>query len=335
MVFRIDRFELDLKDPLTSANEVIKRRRGFLVRYGLGVGEATPLPPWTESYEETARALDWLAAEQPSPGSALERFDVTPAARHALSSALVDHWARERGVALYRYLGGKRSLTSVPVNATVDAGDPSDVRAAMEQVTDAGYPAVKLKIGIGDRANDLERIDAAASVLPAELAFRLDANGAYDLSGVLAVVPHLATLGIDYIEQPTPGVDADLIEQLQSDGLGVAIDEGIRTVGLIEALRANPAAIIIKPMAFGGPDLAKAAALAARSLGIEPVISDLITGAVGRITAGHVAASLGDPAPAGLDTGRRLDEDIVVRPPLVSAGHFELPSGAGLGIEVP
>jgi steroid 5-alpha reductase family enzyme len=57
----LEPFSLELRSPLSTAAGSIGRREGFLVRVEregfVGIGEATPLPGWTESYEECADAL--------------------------------------------------------------------------------------------------------------------------------------------------------------------------------------------------------------------------------------------------------------------------------------
>ena len=63
-------FALDLTRPLGTARGDIARREGFVVTVepagnrseAVGVGEATPLPGWTESHEDCAAALDAVAA---------------------------------------------------------------------------------------------------------------------------------------------------------------------------------------------------------------------------------------------------------------------------------
>ena len=60
----IGRFSLALSSPLSTAAGEITEREGYLVGYDhrgvTGLGEATPLPGWTESLEECERALEDL-----------------------------------------------------------------------------------------------------------------------------------------------------------------------------------------------------------------------------------------------------------------------------------
>jgi len=89
------RFSLPLARPLATAHGTIDRREGYLVRIGrdpVGLGEATPLPGWTESLEACRDALGSALADlDPSSGLAdLPDLSTTPAARHGLELALLD-----------------------------------------------------------------------------------------------------------------------------------------------------------------------------------------------------------------------------------------------------
>ena len=105
MTVDVSAFELPLETPLSTARGDISTRTGFVVRGRPpqeGVGEATPLPGWTESEDECRRALETVE----SLGGALTSttLDDTPAARHAVALALFDARARERP----RLLRGRR-----------------------------------------------------------------------------------------------------------------------------------------------------------------------------------------------------------------------------------
>ena len=89
-------------------------------------------------------------------------------------------------------------------------------------------------------------------------------------------------------------------------------------------------AVVLKPMALGGPDRALAAALRARRAGVEPVVTTTIDAVVARTAAVHVAAAIPDVSPCGLATGALLDEDLAPDPCPIADGSLPVPSGAGL-----
>lgn len=325
-------FELNLAAPLESASETIERRAGFIVRWDRGIGEATPLPPWTESYEETASALTSVASTESSIGNALEALSSTPAARHGLSSAVVDHHAKTRNEPLYRFLGGTTDREEIAVNATLDETDPAEVRDAGAAIATAGYEAVKLKVG-STPSSDLARVEALRDAIGPDIELRLDANGAWDQNTVRSVGAELAKYAPTYIEQPVAGIDPSVIDSLDDRGVDTALDEALVTDGVTTSMRSDAGVIIVKPMVLGGPDIARSVAMTAQGCGKIPVISDLVTGAIGRSTAAHVVASIASEEPAGLDTGSRLERDFVSNPPAVVNGRFELPDGPGHGVD--
>lgn len=96
----VEPFRVGVDPPLQTAHGPLAERAGFLVRVDLqgigGLGEATPLPGWTESLEECREALTTAGtvAAELDWGIALRRVSDTPAARHGLALALADARAR-------------------------------------------------------------------------------------------------------------------------------------------------------------------------------------------------------------------------------------------------
>ncbi len=162
---------------------------------------------------------------------------------------------------------------------------------------------------------------------------RLDANATWDQSTARSFGEELAQYSPIYIEQPVAGIDPNVIDSLDSVGIDTALDEALLTDGVTASMRSTAAVIIIKPMALGGPDIARSVAMTARSCGKTPVVSDLVTSAIGRSVAAHIVASVPAHVPAGLDTGRRLERDLLSDPPRVVDGRFELSEGPGIGID--
>ena len=60
----VEAFTLPLARPMQTARGAIEERAGFLVRVDYadvtGLGEATPLPGWTESLDACREALEWV-----------------------------------------------------------------------------------------------------------------------------------------------------------------------------------------------------------------------------------------------------------------------------------
>mgnify|MGYP006270994373 FL=1 len=323
---RLDPFSLSLSDPLGTANGPIEAREGFLVRLAdegasqsAGLGEATPLPGWTESLSDCRTALD---AGDPDA--------TTPAARHGVSLARADADARAAGVSLGAQLAAGDAADAVPVNATVGDGTAAETAESVREAVESGYDAMKVKVGARDAAVDAARLRAARDAAPdAEL--RADANGAWDRETAAAMLDAAAELGVRYVEQPLPADDLSGHAELRGRGVGVAVDETLAAHSVGAVLDADAAdVLVLKPMALGGPDLTLSAARAAREAGVDAVVTTTIDGVVARLGALHVASAIPDVPACGLATGSLLAEDLAPDPAPVRDGRMSVPDGPGL-----
>lgn len=332
----VERFSLPLDRPLETAAGVIDAREGFLVTVDLagerGLGEATPLPGWTESLEECRRALaavDAPEAALESDGAATEESPPLadrPAARHAVALAVADARARSADEPLYRHLGGPDRVESVPANATVGDGSPEATAEAVASAAAGGFPAVKVKVGARPVSVDVDRLRAARDRIghrsgarrgaDTDPELRADANGAWSPEQAREALPALSDLDVSFVEQPlavddleghrdlrdyrdrSNGTGTDRRDPSNGTGtdrgsVGVALDESLAAHGVDAVLDARAADVVVcKPMVLGGPDRARRAALRARDAGLEAVVTTTVDGAVARAGAVHVAASL-------------------------------------------
>jgi o-succinylbenzoate synthase len=334
----LESFSLDLRSPLQTATGTIDRREGFLVfvEYGgvRGVGEASPLPGWTESRSECRDALGRAGeiAEELDWGVALAKTDA-PAARHGLALALAEARARAEGRPLYRTLGEDRFVPAIPVNATIgDAEAERTARQAREAVAE-GFNCLKIKAGARPVDADLDRVRAVREAVGDGVELRVDANGAWTRSQAETALDGLAASDVSYVEQPLPADDLVGHSRLRGGPVDVALDESL-TEFSIDEIAAERAAdvVVLKPMVVGGPDRVREIAVLAREAGIDPVISTTIDAVVGRTGAVHVAASIPDIRPSGLATGQMLAEDLSPDPAPVEDGTVSVPQGKGLGL---
>ncbi|WP_134670914.1 mandelate racemase/muconate lactonizing enzyme family protein [Halorussus marinus] len=326
-------FAVPLAEPLDTARGSIERREGLVFRLdaddgAVGVGEATPLAGWTEHYDECERALGTVvdAVDRgAAPDDSLDALEPTPAARHALDLALADLAASRADEPLYRHLGASDRVESVPANATVGDAPADQTVAAVERAVDAGFDCVKLKVGARPLAADIERVEAAADAVDAAL--RADANGAWSRSQAQQFLDATADR-LEYVEQPLPATDVPGLAALSGP---IALDETLAAVDVADALDADPAALVLKPMALGGPRRAVAVAERAREAGVEPVVTTTVDAAVARTAAVHVAAAIPDPPACGLATAKLLESDLGPDIAPVADGRAVVPQGSGNG----
>lgn len=325
---RLERFSVELARPLGTAAGTIESRTGFLVRVegGTGLGEATPLPGWTESLAACREALDGG-----TPDSS------TPAARHGYSLARADAAARESGERLCDALAADAGLPvpaadSVPVNATVGDGSVAETRDAVRDAVAKGYDCVKLKVGARAPDADEARLRAARDAAGDSVELRADANGAWDEETAERMLDAAAELDYSYVEQPLPAADVAGHAALRGRGVAVALDESLATTTVSAVLDADAADVLVcKPMALGGPDRTLAAVRRARDAGADAVVTTTIDAVVARVGAAHVAAAIPDVPACGLATGSMLSSDLASDPAPVSEGVIRVPGGPGLG----
>lgn len=333
-------FSVRLSSPLETARGRIERREGFLVRVesagNVGLGEATPLVGWTESREECREGLERAkaVADELDWGIALSKLE-TPAARHGLSLALAEARARSRDAPLYRSLGAEKVVESVPVNATLSAGDPETLARKAEDAVTAGYDAIKLKIGTNGIEEDVERVRAVRNTVPDETEIRVDANGAWTREEATEAIDALAALDVAYVEQPLPTADLSSHASLRGAGVDIALDESLAAHSVEKIIDADAAdVLVLKPMVLGGPDRAVGVAKRCRDAAIDPVVSTTIDAVVARAGAVHAAAAIPDVRACGLATGGRLATDLAPDPTVVEDGEISVPQTDGLGLPV-
>jgi len=341
-------FAIDLADPLETAAGTIEEREGVLLRLteddgdgtNSGVGEAAPLPGWTESLATCRDHLDVAASRlnDGDPAAALDVVDGSPAARHAVHLALADLRARQEGVPLYRYLGSIGRVERVPVNATIGAGSPEAAADAARKAVDDGFRCLKLKVGAGSIREDATRVERVRDAVGWAATLRADANGAWDREQAVAAFDGFALRDVAYVEQPLAPDDLAGHAALRRDstGVGVALDESLRTASVDEIVDAGAAdVVVLKPMVLGGIDRARRAALRARRVGVTPIVTTTVDAVVARTAAVHLAASIPGIDPCGLATADRLAEDLAADPAPVEGGDVAVPQGEGLGTQGP
>ena len=351
-------FRLALRAPFVTGGASVRFRAGFLVALSAdgitGWGEASPLPGWSRaSLLETDAVLRRTLARIEAGGeAALDDLAAglhdAPHARAGVVGASADLRARRAGRSLAEHLVADPTCapaspvaaapvpaSSVAVNALVAAPEPSEVEEAARDAVNAGFSAVKLKVGAADPAVDVERVRAARSGLGPVAELRLDANGAWDPSTAIDVLDRVQDCDIAYCEEPVTGIEAIAAVGGRS-GVPVAADESIRDeAGAVCALELGVGTLIVKPQALGGPDVALAVAARAREAGASAVVTSFLDSAVGVAHAIHVAAAVDAAAPHslahGLATAPFLADDVAEAPPVV-AGAMAVPGSHGLGL---
>lgn len=340
-------YALPLTEPVTWGGTAYAERRGVLVRVedasgAVGWGDVAPLPGFSaESLGEARRALEALAAAlvgrtltpaEALPGgsveAALDASGLPPSARFGIDLALAEGAALELGRSLPQALHPDPAVL-LPLNGLVMGTGPEAVASA-RRLAEAGYAAVKLKVGRQPVDDDLALVAAVRKALPAHVALRLDANRAWDWDDAVRFAEGVRGLALDYVEEPL--ADAARLPELWHDtGLPVAVDESVQEGAEI---RGWASAAVLKPTLIGGVGATIRRAAEARSVGVRPVLSAAFESGVGLRGVAALAAATG-AEPAGLDTYRWLAADVLGplpfdRPRVDVAGLFARPPEVAL-----
>lgn len=326
----VHRYALPISDASAAGNAGASREGALLELRdsagNVGRGEAAPLPGF--SRESAGEAARQLAALTGPDASAQEPY---PSVRYALELARLGLRAAASASPLPALLSPAPRET-VELSALISAG-PDEAPAEARRLREAGYRAVKLKVGrlpVDEEAALVRRVAGELGEVP----LRLDANRAWGLEEALAFARGLDGVEVEYVEEPL--ADPALLPRFAAEsGLPVALDEslvGMSAAGLSD--HGYAAAVVLKPTLLGG--LSRCVALAARAadLDMKAVVSAAFESGVGTLGLVALAAALpGDAAPAGLDTYRRLGAD-VLRPPLALGPSLDVAELLGVGREL-
>lgn len=323
---RIFRYRLPLAGPLPLAGRVLHERAGLLVRIESdsgrsGWGDVAPLPGFSRERMEEAEAelTAWAGrlrgARFDPRGHGLEAWPgydpaavASPSVRFGLETALTSLSRRMEH-------GAGPELTcfegAVPVNGLL-AGSREQVLADAGRLRDEGCRALKLKVGSRPVAEDVEVTGAVCSVIGDDMGLRLDANRCWSLEQAVAFGREIGAGRVEYLEEPLRD-PAHLRELFDATGIPVALDESLLELRP-EDLEGRPevGAVVLKPTLLGGVARAREWVVKALALKVRPVVSACFESGVGLLAlAGFAWASTRDAVPAGLDTYRWLDADVV------------------------
>lgn len=195
-----------------------------------GRGECVPYPRYGETVESVLGQIDTVIPEleHRPERSALRRMLMPGAARNALDCALWDLESKAADARAWD-LAGVPMPSSMTCAFTLSLSDPEVMYRSAARHSD--MPLLKMKVGA---EGVLERVEAVRTGAP-DARLILDANEAWTMDSLAELLPALAKLDIDLIEQPLPaGRDAGLAQIERA--VPVAADESCHTTADLPAL---------------------------------------------------------------------------------------------------
>lgn len=328
-------------------------------RGAIGLGEAAPLPGMSpDTLVDAERAIAVFArlagaqlADREAARLLVAATTAPPAARFALETALFDTLAREHGISLAALLrapgrgpgaGTRPTDPHVGASATLPDSHVGAVpRVSLAAVVDdpdaarrafaVGIRCFKIKLGADDR---LDRVRAIAAAAPGA-ALRIDANRSWPPAEVLDRLASLASLPVEYVEEPCRDAHRLLAGPLPCQ---LALDESLIELSadeLAAALRSPAlAAVILKPALLGGLSACLELAAQARACGVAAVASHALEGPIGTAACAELALALAAEDTSGPAAGLALHPALAGwRLPVaqLAADHIQPAAAPGLG----
>lgn len=308
-------------------------------RVATGLGEAATLSPVTrETQEEVLAALaapvhevvDPLSAAMPVPGS--------PCASQGLATAMLDAFARLRGVPAFVALGGAPGpAPRLVTDMTIPIGDPAHMVELARGWAARGFTCFKVKIG-RDPDADLRALEGIHRAVPGAT-FRLDANAAFSAAVALSVARDLVRLGlaVECYEQPCAKDDLDGLAQVTREvPFDVVADESCGSVEDVRRLAAARAVdgVNLKLAKFGSVRAAFDGGVLARREGLSIMVGSMVETRLGVTAAAHLAAALGGVEYPDLDTAWLLADDPFAGGYEADGPRYALPDRPGLALRL-
>ncbi|MEM7571379.1 MAG: dipeptide epimerase [Bacteroidota bacterium] len=279
--------ELPLRDPFRISHGVRTHQPTIIVRledeagrYGLGEAPMTSYygldsDRCLASLRNFAPRLEgWIASSQ----SELEQLqllakELHPFLRCALDVAAHDYWAKTQNKRVGEcWLPGAKALTPTCYTIGLDS-----IPRMVEKLQAFPWPVYKIKLGT---EQDLAIIKALRQVTDAP--FQVDANTGWTYERALQLIPQLAQLGVEFIEQPLPAdaweAQRRLRERIQ---IPILADESCQTAADIPACAEAFDGINIKITKAGGLLASRRMITQARALGLQVMAGCMTESSVG------------------------------------------------------
>ena len=218
------------------------------------------------------------------------------------------------------------------------------VEEAQGYVAD-GFTAIKMKIGLGSPKLDLERVRRVREAVGDEVRLMVDANHCFTVPAAIRLGRELEKLDVEWFEEPISPEDLDgYVEVTRALDMAVAGGENEFTRWGFRDIVARKAMDIVQPdvCAAGGISECRKIATLAAAHGVE-CVPHAWGSAIGLAATLHFIAALPDQPPSFRPMPPLLEfeqcenpfRDLLTVEPIVQhRGVVQIPTGAGLGIEV-
>ena len=351
--------------PFTSSRGWLYKTRGSCI---VEIETADGIVGWGECYGPSAVAKAYIETQFAPRIIGRDAFDVeviwedlynrikdyggrgmATSALSGIDIALWDIIGKSCGKPIHKLIGGAYR-TEVTAYATglyfidMDRLIEEAVEEAMEFAGN-GFVAIKMKIGLGSPKLDIERVAAVRKAIGDDVRLMVDANHCFTVPQAIRIGRELEKLNVEWFEEPISPEDIDgYVEVTRSLDMAVAGGENEFTRWGFRDLVVRKAMDIIQPdvCAAGGISECRKIATLASAHGVE-CIPHAWGSAIGLAATLHFLAALPDQPPSfkpmppllELEQCENPFRDLLsVEPILQKGGKVQVPTGAGLGIEI-
>ena len=253
----------------------------------------------------------------------------------AAEMAMWDAAGKIAGQPLHRLWGGA-FRREIAMAAYLFIDEPKNAAELAGKFLAEGHRAFKVKIG-ADAEGDIALVEAVRRKLGPGVHLRADVNGAWTIGTAKRQLAKLAKFDLAYVEQPLEMDDlAGHAELRRVQATPVALDESAYSLSdIANIVRARAAdVILLDPHEQGGLKACLKAAALCEGFGIPTTLHS--GGELGLSQAAylHLAAACPNMTLAIDTEAPYLAGDVIRGRFRIRGGAMEVPTGAGLGVEV-
>jgi L-alanine-DL-glutamate epimerase-like enolase superfamily enzyme len=315
----------------------------------LGVGEAAPLPIYSEESVETVKfTIDRYLAPAiigMNPfdlGRILVRFDQVikgnPVAKAGMEYSLWDIMGKALEVPLYQLMGGLYR-EEVPLSIhSIGIGKTKKVVEEAVAKVESGMSLIKLKIGL-DPLQDVKNLKAVREAVGGDIGLYVDANQGYSRAAALKTLRRLEEFDLLRIEQPISKYDVSgMAEICRAIDTPIMADEAVGDVHEVHYLLENKAADIINiKSVMHGLSECKKIATVCEAANIPCYRGSMASLGICDAAEVHLVASTPNiifPENPGANRSEELVDTVLKERLMPEKGILRVPHTPGIGVEL-
>jgi L-alanine-DL-glutamate epimerase-like enolase superfamily enzyme len=261
--------------PLAYYGETVETVQAVLPRLVRALDALGPMP------DERSAVLAWL---ERSTDLMTQAIGGHGAAKSGLDLALHDLAGRSLGLPAWDLVGTSRDIP--PTDFSLGIDEPSVVAERAREA--ARFPALKIKVG---GPADIDTLEAVRAVYGGAL--RVDANTAWQPEQAAALIPELARLGVELIEQPFPARALPELRWLRErSSLPILADESAVFEDDLPMLRGVVDGVVVKLAKCGGIGPGLRTIRRARELGMGVMLGCMFESSLGTAAGATIASEV-------------------------------------------